>query len=168
MTGSIPEDLALRHDPYSVGTDAARAGLGLAACLGPLLLMEPMAWIEWILIGGTVLFLFFAIKTLDRWIGRTRISATEIRQTGLWTRRLEWEAVTKVRLSYFGKKRGGGSGQMTLSLSDGRNRVSVDGALDRFDDLARAVAILIRAKGIDIDAATAHNFSVLGHRLEGE
>ena len=52
---------------------------------------------------------------------------------------------------------------MQLKLADGRGTLTVDSALDGFDDVVRSAADAAKRIGLSLDATTDSNLAGLGH-----
>lgn len=165
---STPEVITLRYDRRGLVLDGARALIGLAATLGPIIFLETLEWLTWVLGGAAMLFGVFAAKTAARAVARVRLEGSMIHYDGLIRKSLDISAMDRVKLAYFGRRGSGRKGWMTLTLRAGGGRIVLDSTLERFEDLVAAVAATIRRNEVPLDPTSAHNFSVLGHGLEDE
>jgi hypothetical protein len=115
--------------------------------------------------GLTVLFLVFALRTVQRHVVQVAVTEDGIAAAGLVTRALRWEALERLTLRYYGTRRQrkeGGSGFMQLSLRGGGVSLRLESSIDGFDQIIRQAAQAARRKGLAFDPASAGNLLGLG------
>ena len=139
-----------------------RSAAGLALTLGPLALAGAGGAAGWVLGALASVFALYGAQTLLR-AGRL----VAVTREGLETRgpaggRLAWDAVTRVRLSYYAARRGGADGWMVLTVTGAGRTMRVDSTLDGFAALAARVAGEARARGIALSPATRGNLTAAG------
>lgn len=159
----------------------ARRGLRrdvLRACAGLVLTLAPLAVahdgpVAAIVLGGLAgLFMVFALRTGLRYltlveatgdgISWAPVGARFLRVPGLRPVRLSWGSIDRVSLRFFSTKRDRSEGWMELSLSAGRQRVTLDSTLDGFRAIAARCAQVAAENNIRLSSSTVENFRSLG------
>ncbi len=173
MTAACPagpgdaDGFTVRYSPGDLAADYARAGLGLALTVPPLLALEVVPWLAWALGGAGALFALFLAATVRRQLTRWRIDDRGIAAEGPLGGAIAWPALDRVRLRYFATRRDRSGGWMQLTLRGDGVTLSVDSTLPRFDDLtARALAAAGRNR-IPLEPVTEDNLAALGLALDG-
>jgi len=149
-----------------------KALLGMAATLGPLLLLSPTSVIVYILIFLFVLFFCYGIRTIIRQLTRLELSTSHIREvgpmTGLINRGIAWEELGGFKLRYYSTRRDREAGWMHLVLKGKGVRLSIDSHIGQFEELVRFSYAAAVAHGIKVDPLTGTNLAALGiDRFEG-
>ncbi len=155
----------LRYDRGELLTDGLRGLAGLVVTLGPILFLDNILLPVAIVLGlAALLFGFFLIRIFLRHKTTIELSQDAIAVVSpVRTRRLAWDQVTAVRLSYFASSRfRAGTGVTTLKLSGGDGDITVESSLSGFDELLAAAARVSARSGVAVDPATVHNFEALG------
>jgi hypothetical protein len=142
--------------------DYGRAALGLAVTLPPLLLVGLSPVAVAIFSGLALLFAVFAGNTLLRQLGTLTIDDSGIAITGGWSRRIDWAALTRLRLRWFAARRDPRAGYMQLLLKGGGRRIAVDSRIEDFAAIAAAAARQATALGLSLDDSTIANLAALG------
>ncbi len=166
MTRSKP--IELRYQRAQVMGDAARSVLGLVATLGPILFLDPLPWLVWVLAVAALLFAAMGMKAVESACTAIILEGSMIHRRSLISRSVDIEKLDRIKLSYFGRRNGEGKGWMSLTIGSEDQKVSVDSNLERFDELAGATLNAARRNKIFLDPTSAHNFSMLGHSVEDE
>ncbi len=153
-----------RYPPRALAGDYLRAFAGLAVGLGILLSMPASPVIMAIFGAWSVLFGYFAYRTIQRHLTRVAVTDTEICDVGLGTRVMAWGDLQRLKLRYFGTKRQSRSqgGFMQLNLKGGGRSLTYDSALEDFDFLVWRAAKALRENGVSMDPASAGNLLSLG------
>lgn len=154
-----------RYPPQALLGDYARSAAGLSVGLGVLVSVPTSPVIVAIFGGLTVLFLVFALRTVQRHVVQVAVTEDGIAAAGLVTRALRWEALERLTLRYYGTRRQrkeGGSGFMQLSLRGGGVSLRLESSIDGFDQIIRQAAQAARRKGLALDPASAGNLLGLG------
>lgn len=151
-----------RYPPSALLGDYARAALGLALTLLPLLLvaMPPVAAAIFALLA--LLFALFALSTLMRQLGTVAVDERGIEVEGGWRRRIDWQQLRRVRLRWFAARRDRRAGYMQLVLAGGGRRIAIDSRIADFDTIAAAAARAAEARGLALSEATRANLAALG------
>ncbi len=151
-----------RYPAEALWSDYARAGAGLVATAGPLLLVPVADWIAVVLGGLAILFAIFAWRTFERQRTRVVVDDGGIAMTGPHRRRAAWEAVTAVRLRYYSTKRDRSGGWMHMRLEAPGGHIRIDSTIDDFGAIAQRVALVVRTRDLVVDDVTRANFRALG------
>ncbi len=151
-----------RYPPSALYADYLRALGGLLLTGIPLVAVQPLAAIRWILIGLFALFLVFGIRTLIRQFSIIELTPAYLAARGPLERRVSWQDLRGVKLRYYSTRRKRGQGWMQLKLWTGDASITIDSSMDGFQEVAEYTAGAMRARGLDTDATTINNFAGLG------
>ncbi|BBK34728.1 hypothetical protein EDC65_2782 [Stella humosa] len=151
-----------RYPAEALWADYARAGAGLVATAGPLLLVPVADWIAAVLFVLALLFAVFAWRTFER--QRTRIAVDEagIALGEPPRRQIAWDRVTEVRLRYYSTKRDRSGGWMHLRLEAPGGAVRIDSTIEDFGRIAERASAMVRQRALPVDEVTRANFRALG------
>ena len=150
-----------RYPWQSLVPDYARAAFG-AACTGtPLALASPSAVVASVLAVLTALFVVFGAQSLVRQMTTIRVDGDGIRALPLGAR-VDWDALTRLRLVYFSVRRDRRGGWMELKLASGRRTLRIDSRLEGFIDVVRCAAAAAEHARLDLEPATVGNLADLG------
>ncbi|MBK1696838.1 hypothetical protein [Rhodovibrio salinarum] len=159
----------LRYPPGTLIGDYLRAAFGVAvgACV---LALNPIGWGLGVPVGGLMLlFAGFGVRTAMRQMTRVEVQADGLIVHTLTARPLTWQAVTAVRLRYYGSKRErkaeGGFYQLKLQAPGAR--FSFESGLTGFDYLVWRAGEAARANGRPLDTSTVHNMQAFGIDPDG-
>ena len=150
-----------RYPLAKLAPDYLRAGVGLAVVILPLATMNLPAVVRIVLACLMVLFAAFALQNLLQHLSRVEMTETILVMRPSGTR-IDWMALTRLRLAWFTVRRGGSTGWMELKLKAGRSRVRLDSRLDGFDEVAHRAVAAARERGLDLDPVTLANLRTLG------
>ena len=141
--------------------DYLRAGIGLAAVGLPLATLEVPGVVRIVLASLMVLFAAFGLQNLLQHASRVEMTETTlvIRPRGT---RIEWNALTRLRLAWFTVRRGSGKGWMELDLRTDRARARIDSRLEGFDEVAQRAVEAARDRKLGFDPVTLANLRSLG------
>ena len=157
----MPGRVIYRYPAGKLVPDYVRAGLGLAAVGLPLATLEVPGVVRIVLASLMVLFAAFGLQNLL--LHASRVEMTEatlvIRPRGT---RIEWNALTRLRLAWFTVRRGSGKGWMELDLRTDRARARLDSRLEGFDAVAQRAVAAARDRKLDFDPVTLANLRSLG------
>ncbi len=151
-----------RYHRRDINADYLRAGIGLAACVTPMFFLAPGAIATYVLAVPAAFFALFAARTAVN--ARLQISMDEdgIEAHGATSKRLEWNALHKVKLSYFSTRRDREAGWMQLKLVGDAGTLTLHSTLEGFEDVCRAAYRAAAVHEMDLTDATARNFAELG------
>lgn len=163
---------AYRYPPRVIAGDYARAAIGLACTVVPLIAADGQPLATVIFGGLALVFVVFAARTAVR--QATRIAMTDaglersaISTFGLGRVTVPWERIADVKLRYFSTRRDRERGWMQLAVRGADGRITVDSTLEGFDAIARRAAEAAAANGVALSGATIDNLAALGLRLHG-
>lgn len=157
----------LRYSRGALLADDARGAAGLAICAAPLIFLEPMTWLVWVLIACAAVFAVFLLRCAIKHLTVVRVSDDAIATDGPLRARIHWAEVTGVSLKFFATKRRSREGWMQLKLRDGARRIVVDSHLEGFTGIAERAGRAVTANRVEVDIPTRENFAALGVRLDG-
>ena len=153
----------LLHYPRgAIFGDYARGGLGLAATLLPLLLVDLAVWVAVIFALLALLFAVFLLRAVERHRTEVALDDSGISLAGLWPRSIAWERVSRLRLAYYSTRRDRQRGWMNLRVGDGRQTIALESTLEGFDPLVERAAAAALANGVELDATTLANLDAMG------
>jgi hypothetical protein len=151
-----------RYPLTALFADYARAALGLAVTLPPLLLVGLSPVAVAIFCGLALLFALFAVSTLLRQLGTLTIDDGGVAIIGGWSRRIDWAALARLRLRWFAARRDRRAGYMQLELKGGGRRIAIDSRIADFTAIVAAAARVAAARGLPLDDSTVANLAALG------
>ncbi|MGF1631939.1 MAG: hypothetical protein ACFCUT_20875 [Kiloniellaceae bacterium] len=146
--------------------DYLRSAAGLFVGLGVLLTVPPSLPVVAIFGSLAGLFAVFGLRTAHRHSLRVAVTDDEIACRGITTRVIPWTRIDTMNLRYFGTRRSKwrpiGSGFMQLTLKGAGAAMTFESSIEDFDWLAGRAAAAMRARGLELDPATASNLVELG------
>lgn len=142
--------------------DYARAALGLALTLPPLLLPGMLPAVTAIFALLALLFGAFALSTLVRQLGTLALDEAGIAIEGGLSRRIDWQALERMTLRWFASRRDRGAGFMQLVLKGGGRRIALDSRIDGFAAIAAAASRAAETRGLALSDSTLANLAALG------
>lgn len=143
--------------------DYVRAAAGLLLTLGPVFATGATGTAAVILYGLAALFALFAIRTWLRQRTQVVVDSAGISTSGMRHVTVRWNALQRVKLSYFSTRRDRQRGWMQLILRDDSATVRVDSQLTDFDEVIARTAEALVAGGLRVNETTAANFAAYGH-----
>ncbi|WP_339714327.1 hypothetical protein [uncultured Sneathiella sp.] len=139
-----------------------RSFFGIVLTLVPLLLLNPISVIVYMLVFLLCAFLAYGLRTVLRHFTRFEVSGTGIVMSGPVNRRIEWKELEGFSLNYYSTRRDREAGWMNLKLKGGGARLSIDSTIDDFEELVRHAFRAAVRNGIVLDASTGMNLQALG------
>jgi AcrR family transcriptional regulator len=88
-----------------------------------------------------LLFVVFGLRTALRHATEIVIDDQGIAAMGPLSRRIEWKAIQRVKLSYYATRRDRQGGWMHMTLRGQGGTIRLDSALEGFDDIARRAGL---------------------------
>ncbi|MFC4271545.1 hypothetical protein GQF03_17730 [Sneathiella chungangensis] len=140
----------------------ARAGFGIALTLVPLLLLNPISVIVYLLVFLLCVFVGFGVRAVIRQFTRFEVSGTGIVMSGPVNRRINWEELEGFSLNYYSTRRDREAGWMQLKLKGGGARLGIDSTISDFEGLVRLSFGAAARNGLMPDAKTVRNLQALG------
>ncbi|TNE39918.1 MAG: hypothetical protein EP348_02840 [Alphaproteobacteria bacterium] len=150
------------YAPRNLIADYLRALAGILLSFLPLLLLNRLSVIVWILVFLLFLFVCYGMRTLLRQVTRLEIGETGIFVIGPFKRSIRWEDLGDFRLRYYSTRRDREKGWMNLKVRGKGVRLSIDSSIDRFDELVHLVYAAARHRHLVIDPVTGRNLQALG------
>jgi hypothetical protein len=151
-----------RYPLRALFADYARAALGLAVTLPPLALAGLSPVVVAIFSGLALLFGVFGASTLLRQLGTVVIDDAGIAIAGGWSRRIDWAALTRLRLRWFAARRDRRAGYMQLVLKGSGRRIAIDSRIEDFSAIVTTAARVAAARGLALDDSTIANLAAMG------
>jgi hypothetical protein len=141
--------------------DYARAALGMALTLPPLLVLEPTMAIGILFAILAALCAFFLLRTAERHRSLISLEDERIALSGLRPAAIDWRDLKEMKLAYYSVARDRKDGWMQLSLSDGRVTIKIDSRLDGFLSVVRRAARAAGEAELPLGAVTRANLAAL-------
>lgn len=155
-----------RYPPRTLMSDYLRSAAGLLVGFGVLLSVPPSLPVVLLFGSLAALFAAFALRTLYRHSLRVAVTEEAIACSGLVSRVIPWQEIAGMKLRYFGSRRSKwrplGSGFMQLTVKGAGAAMTFESSIEGFEWLAARAAAAMRARGLDLDPATAGNLIELG------
>jgi hypothetical protein len=142
--------------------DYMRSAAGLALTGGPLAMMPASSAVALVLGGFATLFGVFGLRTVLRHQTTVELDDDGIVVSAVNTRRLAWNDIAKLRLSYYSTKRDRAGGWMQLTLQGRGWPIRFDSTLEGFADLAQRSHMAARSNGVLLSEVTIANLQALG------
>ncbi|MEX1036987.1 MAG: hypothetical protein WDZ54_13630 [Sneathiella sp.] len=139
-----------------------RSFFGIVLTLVPLLLLNPISVIVYLLAFLLCVFVIYGLRTIFRHFTRFEVSGKDIVMSGPVSRRIEWEELEGFTLNYYSTRRDREAGWMNLKLKGGGIRLSIDSTISGFEDLVRQAFQAATRNGVAPDANTGMNLRALG------
>jgi hypothetical protein len=156
-----------RYSIKSLVGDHIRAIAGIVLAATPLLVVSAGPLVNSVLSLLILLFLIFAVRTVLRHMSAIELSETDIASDGLITRRIAWNEVRSVRLSYFSTWRDKSKGWMQLKIRGNKVTLRIDSDLNGFATVATAMAECAVRNDVAMNDVTIGNFGAMGISVGG-
>jgi hypothetical protein len=140
--------------------DYARAAAGALICLAPVVFVGGNG-VTLALAAVGLLFVVFGLRTGLRQATEIVVDDQGVAAMGPLSRRIEWKAVQRVKLSYYATRRDRQGGWMHMTLGGQGGTIRIDSALEGFDDIARRVGRVAIQNGAELSDTTRANFAAL-------
>lgn len=161
MTDETP--ISVRRYPGSaVIADYMRALAGMVITLGPLAVFNVGSVMVYILSGLGALFFLFGISAVLRHLTKIEVSAEGVRIAGPLGRAIRWQDLDSLSLQYYTTRRDKSDGWMQLKIKGGGSVVTVDSALDGFDEIVVRALDAARDNGVALKESTLANLPAMG------
>ena len=151
-----------RYNRRDLNADYLRAGLGCAACIVPVFFLAPGAAATYVLAVPAVFFALFAVRTWKNAHTEIDMNSDGIAAQGGATAEIRWDALERVKLSYFSTRRDREAGWLQLKLHGSGSALTLHSSLDGFEEICQAAYRAAVARNLDLTDATARNFAELG------
>lgn len=140
--------------------DYARAAAGALICLAPVVFVGSNGVTLGLAAVG-LLFVAFGLRTALRQATEIVVDEQGIAAMGPLSRRIEWKAVQRVKLSYYATRRDRQGGWMHMMLGGQGGTIRLDSALEGFDDIARRAGLAATDNRAALSETTRANFAAL-------
>lgn len=152
-----------RHDKWALCRDGMRAVVGMVVCAVPLVsgVFGP-GWLSGALLIAVAFFGLHLLYILERGAQRVCLDDAGVRVTGWWSRRIDWSALSRLRLRYYRIMYYRGGGWMELRLAAGGWGVVIESSLEGFDRVLVAAVAAAAARGVVLDHVTLDNLERMG------
>lgn len=151
-----------RYATRGIYADYARAAAGCVLTGVPLALAPTGGWVIAIFGALFVMFVVFGLRTWARHRMAVDIDDDAIVQHGLGTRRIPWDRLDALALSYYSTRRDRKNGWMQLRLRGDGATIRLDSAFEGFDEAARRAHDAARRRGLELGPVTQGNLAGLG------
>ena len=145
-----------------IGAALLRTGIGLALTLGPLAVIQPTRVAVVILGGLALIFVVYGAQALIRSASEIVVTAQGLRRTGPIPAHIQWDALVRVKLSYYTTKRDRADGWMVLTIRGTGRAVRIESTLKGFGPLLARIVAEAQARGIALPAPTRGNLRPFG------
>ena len=139
-----------------------RALFGILLTLVPLLLLNPISVIVYLLGFLCCVFVGYGLRAIIRHFTRFEVSGVGIFVSGPLNRSIKWEELDGFSLNYYSTRRDREAGWMHLKLKGGGARLGIDSTISGFEELVRLSLRAAVQNGVIPDAVTAKNLQALG------
>ncbi|MBC6440995.1 MAG: hypothetical protein GDA49_11440 [Rhodospirillales bacterium] len=160
------------YKPKALVGDYVRAGAGAVICFLPLLLIEVVPVMVYIL--GTVgaIFTAFGLRTLLRHMTTIELSAMGIRATGPVARAIRWKDLSGMKLAYYTTRRrrrddtgldmNRAKDWMELKLKSSTQSIALDSSIDGFEAIVDVAYLAAQDRNLKLNDVTRANLDALG------
>ncbi len=154
--------LSLAYPRGGVAREAVKGALGSGGCFALLAFLSP-APVVGVFFGAVGLsFLWYLLHQISRLYLRVRLDDTGlVQQLGGVEKAIRWREIEQLKLGYYPRGKGAGSGTLVLTLKGGGRRIKHDSSLDHFPTLLASAAAAVRASGITLQPTTLENLTLL-------
>ncbi|MGY8994805.1 MAG: hypothetical protein ACKVH7_00010 [Alphaproteobacteria bacterium] len=160
-----------RYDTRVLMGDYIRAGAGALICFAPVLLVEVVNVLVYILLSIGTVFTVFGLRTLIKQMTSIELSATGIRTLGPLARTIGWSELSGMKLAFYSMRRNRYGGTMDLSgskswmelkLRGTGNTITVDSSLDGFDSVVAVAMEAAQDRELPLNDVTLANLDAMG------
>jgi len=160
-----------RYDTKVLMGDYIRAGAGALICFAPLLLIEVVSVLVYILLAIGTVFTVFGLRTLLKHMSSVELSANGIRILGPRARAIGWSELSGMKLAFYSMRRNRYGGTMDLSgskswmelkLRGTSNSITVDSSLDGFDSVVAMAMEAAQDRELSLNDVTLANLDAMG------
>jgi hypothetical protein len=151
-----------RYHRRDLNADLLRTGLGIAACVIPIFYIGPDTPAAYVLAGFAGFFALFGLRTLLQTRTVATLDGSGVSISGWTARRIPWDKLDAMKLSYFSTRRDREAGWMQLKMYGNGTRIAVHSTLEGFEEVCRHAVRAAQDNDIEISHATARNLAVIG------
>jgi len=170
----VNEPLNLRYDPATLRWDFVRAAGGALICFAPLVLIEVLPVMVYILGLVGAIFTVFGLRTLNRQMTTVELSREGIRTVGPLARQVAWNDLNGMKLAFYSTRRrtenrmdfAASKGWMELTLKGSGTTVSCDSSLDGFDAVVDVAFQAALQRNLHLNETTLANLDAMGFQAQ--
>ena len=151
-----------RHSFRALRPEYIRAGVGFVLTAGPVMLVETIAPVAWVMGIFAAIFVAFAITVAVRQVSVIDCDDTGISVSGPVRKSLAWGDLRDARLRYFSTRRDGAKGWKQLVVKGARGSIRIESTLTGFADIVARAAKAANDGGVELSSATRGNLELLG------
>ena len=144
--------------------DYFRTSIGLFLTVGPLMLLDVVDVLKVILFLLLIVFLIFGFRTMIRQATTVMLCDEGIRvRGGLAPQKLiSWRTMRHLKLKYFSTRRDREAGWMQLRLDGEDGQLSLDSAIEGFEEIVARATEFAGVAGLSLEATTMENLEAMG------
>ena len=151
-----------RYPFGALAADYARAAVGLALTVGPIIAADAAPVVVYILAALASLFGLYGIRTSLHHLSSVEISDESIEVTGPAGGILRWRDLNAMTLKYYSTKKDRRGGWMQLKLGGSGRTLKLDSAISDFSQIVERALSAARANGVALGDSTSINLTALG------
>lgn len=158
-----PLPVEARYPWSQVRGEIIKAAIGMAFCLGFVAVVQPAAWLAWVLVALAAMFALYLWQQVLRTSLRFRLDDAGVTRHGRGggPRTLAWSALDDFRLNFYAHGRKARQGTLAVVLHQGKLRLKADSNLDHFPTLLQRAARAARENGLELHPTTVANLEQL-------
>lgn len=151
-----------RYHRRDLNADLLRVVLGVAASLTPIFFIPAGATAAYVLAGFARFFALFGLRTLIQARTTLQLDQSGSPVTGWTFRRISWDKLDRMKLSYFSTRRDRKAGWMQLKMHGNGTQIAVHSTPEGFEDVCCLAFRATEANDVELSDTTARNFPVIG------
>ena len=171
MSTDVTESHQFRYDVSVLRWDYVRAIAGAVICLAPLVMIEVIPEMVYILGAIGAVFTVFGVRTSVRHMTTVELSRQGVRTIGPMGRAIQWEELNGMKLAFYSMKRrrsedrmdfAASKGWMELKLEGAKGTIRLDSSLDGFDAVVDVACQAALARDLELNPITLANLDAMG------
>ena len=153
-----------RYPVRALAGDLFRTSIGLILTAGPLLLVDLVDVLKVILFLLVIVFLIFGFRTMIRQATTVMLCDKGIRTAGRFApkKSISWRNMQVLKLRYFSTRRDREAGWMQLQLGGEGEKLSLDSAIDGFEQIVAETTGIAGINGLNLETTTLENLKAMG------
>jgi hypothetical protein len=151
-----------RYPPQVVAAGYGRSAFGLSISLGPLLFLQPTAWMIPVLIAGGALFLVYTATVVARHTACFALGDSGIEARGLFGGAIAWSELRSVELNYYSTRNDRSNGWIELVARGARSVIRIESVIDGFPAIAERIAREALKHNVPLDERTRMHLTTIG------
>jgi hypothetical protein len=144
--------------------DYIRTSIGLFLTAGPLILLDVVDALKVVLFLLLIVFLIFGFRTIIRQATTVMLCDKGIRTAGRFAseKLIAWREMRYLKLKYFSTRRDQEAGWMQLRLGGDGVQLSLDSAIDGFEEIVAQATGFAGVAGLSLETTTMENLNAMG------